>query len=119
MAILDLRNVAIKGIAACVPKLSDSIPDIYKWEGASSFTESTGIKARRRSDADITSADLCYHAAEKLIEQLGWNRDEIEAIVFVTQTPDYILPATSCVLQQRLELPKECYTLDISLGCSG
>ena len=119
MAILDIRNVAIKGIAACVPKLSDSVSDIYKWEGAGSFTESTSIKARRRSDPDTTSSDLCYHAAEKLIEQLGWNRVEVEALIFVTQTPDYILPATSCVLQQRLGLSKDCYTLDISLGCSG
>lgn len=119
MAFLDIKNVAIKGISACVPKLSDSISEIYKWEGASSFTDSTGIKARRRCEADVTSSDLCFHAAEKLIEKLDWDKSEIEALVFVTQTPDYILPATSCVLQQRLDLSKECYTLDISLGCSG
>ncbi len=87
--------------------------------GVNSFVESTGIKARCRTSADVTSSDLCYFAAEKLIDELGWNKSEIEALVFVTQTPDYILPATSCVLQQRLGLPKECYTLDISLGCSG
>lgn len=58
-------------------------------------------------------------ATEKLIEELNWDKSEIEALVFVSQTPDYILPATSCILQQRLGLPKECYTLDISLGCSG
>ncbi len=87
--------------------------------GVNDFTESTGIKARRRSSVDITSSDLCFSAAEKLIEELGWDKSEIEALVFVTQTPDYILPATSCVLQQRLGLSKECYTLDISLGCSG
>lgn len=50
---------------------------------------------------------------------MGWDKSEIEAIVFVTQTPDYILPATSCVLQQKLGLSSDCYTLDISLGCSG
>ncbi len=87
--------------------------------GASGFSESTGIKARRRSTQDITASDLCLHAAEKLIAELRWEKSEIEALVFVSQTPDYILPATSCVLQQRLGLSKECYTLDISLGCSG
>lgn len=54
-----------------------------------------------------------------MIAELRWEKSEIEALVFVSQTPDYILPATSCVLQQRLGLSKECYTLDISLGCSG
>ena len=58
-------------------------------------------------------------AAERIIADLGWDKSDIEALVFVTQTPDYILPATSCVLQQKLGLSKECYTLDISLGCSG
>lgn len=87
--------------------------------GVSGFVESTGIRARRRASAETTSSDLCFEAAEILIEQLGWEKSEIDALVFVSQTPDYILPATSCVLQQRLGLSKECYTLDISLGCSG
>jgi len=119
MAFLDIRNVAIKGISACVPASSDCISNIYRWGGVNSFVDSTGIKARRRASAEITSSDLCFLAAEKLIEELEWNKSEIEALLFVTQTPDYVLPATSCVLQQRLSLSKECYTLDISLGCSG
>lgn len=119
MAFLDIKNVSIKGISACVPLKVEKTSDIYKWEGGSNFIDSTGIAFRRRADASITSADLCAAAADKLIEDMGWNKAEIEALVFVTQTPDYILPATSCVLQQRLELSKDCYTLDISLGCSG
>ena len=57
--------------------------------------------------------------ARPLIYDLGWNKEEIEAVVFVSQTADYILPATSCIIQDRIGLPKECFTLDISLGCSG
>lgn len=87
--------------------------------GVNSFAESTGIKARRRTSGDVTASDLCLKAADKLIEDLGWERSEIEALIFVSQTPDYTIPATSCVLQQRLGLSNECYTLDISLGCSG
>lgn len=87
--------------------------------GVKAFSESTGIKARRRSEGGITSADLCQASAEQLIAQLGWDKKEIEALVFVTQTPDYILPATSCLLQEKLGLSDSCYTLDISLGCSG
>ncbi len=119
MAFLDVKSVAIKGVAACVPKILDYISNIYNWEGVESFSESTGINTRYRSEMDVTSSDLCFHAAEKLIEELDWGKSEIEALVFVTQTPDYILPATSCVLQKRLGLSKECYALDISLGCSG
>lgn len=87
--------------------------------GVADFIQTTGIKSRRRTTEEITSADLCFYAAEKLIVDLEWEKNDIEALVFVSQTPDYILPATSCLLQKRLGLNKNCYTLDISLGCSG
>ena len=119
MAFLNVKNVSIKGISTCVPSYEESTAEIYKWDGASSFIESTGIAARRRTEDSVTSVDLCIAAAEKLIDDLKWEKSEIEALVFVSQTPDYILPASSCVIHQRLGLPKECYTLDISLGCSG
>ncbi|MBD5324349.1 MAG: ketoacyl-ACP synthase III [Bacteroides sp.] len=119
MAVLDIKNVKITGISACVPSKIDSIPEIYKWKGAENFIQSTGIAARRRTTAALTSSDLCFAAAEKLISELQWDKSEIGALIFVTQTPDYILPATSCILQDRIGLSKECYTLDISLGCSG
>ncbi|MDE6288659.1 MAG: ketoacyl-ACP synthase III [Muribaculaceae bacterium] len=119
MAFLNVNNVSIKGFSACVPSQKDSTAEIYKWEGASSFIESTGIAARRRVNDSTTSSDLCASAAEKLISELGWDKSEIEVLIFVSQTPDYDLPATSCLLQERIGLSKECYTLDISLGCSG
>lgn len=119
MAFLNVKNVSIKGFAACVPAAKDCISDIYKWGGLENFIESTGIASRRCAGDSISASDLCLTAAEKLISDLGWDKSEIEALFFVTQTPDYILPATSCVLQKKLGLSKECYTLDISLGCSG
>ena len=119
MAFLNVKNVSVRGLSTCVPFIKDCIADVYKWGGVDSFIDSTGIAARRRADDSVTSADLCIAAAEKLIEDLEWEKSEIEALVFVSQTPDYILPATSCVIQQRLGLSKECFTLDISLGCSG
>ena len=119
MAFLNVNNVLIKGIAACVPVAKDCISDIYKWGGVENFIESTGIATRRHAGDSVSASDLSLVAAEKLISDLGWDKSEIKALVFVTQTPDYILPATSCVLQKKLGLSKECYTLDISLGCSG
>lgn len=54
-----------------------------------------------------------------MIKELGWSKDSIDCLIYVTQTPDYILPATSCILQNRIGLSTNCYSLDISLGCSG
>ena len=53
------------------------------------------------------------------MDDLNWNPEDIDCLIFVSQTPDYILPATSCILQERLKLSPNCYAMDISLGCSG
>lgn len=124
MAFLQFKNVNIAGIAAGVPDTiasnlhpteEDAISSDYAPED---FVKTTGVMERRFS-FELTTADLCYAAAEKLIADLGWEKSDIEGIIFVSQTPDYILPATACILQDRLGLSKECYTADISLGCSG
>lgn len=73
----------------------------------------------RRYDETYTTSDLCYDAAERLISDLKWDRSEIDAVIFVSQNADYFLPATACILQNRLGLSTECYAMDISLGCSG
>lgn len=120
MAFLDIKNISIKGVAACVPKVVEYNKDIYaKWGDYGQFFSTTGIEQKRRASEDICSSDLSIAAAEKLIAELHWNKSEIDAIVFVTQTPDYILPATSTIIQEKLGLGEHCYTLDISLGCSG
>lgn len=83
------------------------------------FYSTTGIEQHRIASPAICASDLCISAAEKLITDLHWEKSEIDAIVFVSQTPDYILPATSTLIQAKLGLSESCYTLDISLGCSG
>ena len=124
MAFLQFRNVRIAGFAAGVPKNIASNLHPTKDDNFSSnyapedFVATTGVKERRISKTLCTS-DLCYDAAEKLIADLGWDKKEIEALVFVSQTADYILPATACILQDRLGLSKECYATDCALGCSG
>lgn len=120
MAFLELKHVSIRGIAACVPSTIEYNSEIYeKWGGYESFLSTTGIRQKRKATFDICSSDLCVAAAERLIAELHWNKADIEAIIFVTQTPDYITPATSCLIQKQLGLSENCYTLDISLGCSG
>lgn len=122
MALLEVNNVVIKGVAACVPKnVGNNCGSVVfaTDEEAGKFIASTGIKQRRVVDEKTTTSDLCLIAAERLISELSWIKSEIDCLIFVTQPPDYILPATSCVLQSRLGLSEECYSIDISLGCSG
>lgn len=79
----------------------------------------TGVRSRRIADKDTCTSDLCVVAAQKLMSDLHWEPSSIDGIVLVTQTPDYRLPATSCVIQDRLALPSECAAFDVNLGCSG
>jgi len=79
----------------------------------------TGIESRHIAPSHLCSSDLCADAADRLLDELGWERESIGALVFVTQTPDYVLPATACVLQHRLALPTSCACFDVNMGCSG
>jgi 3-oxoacyl-[acyl-carrier-protein] synthase-3 len=121
MAFLQVNNVKISGFSACVPKQVEENANfpMFDSESYKNFVATTGIERKRIAVNDVCTSDLCVAAAEKLIADLNWNKEDIDFLVFVTQTPDYILPATSCVIQDRLGLSKDCYTLDISLGCSG
>ena len=121
MAFFETENIFIKGIAACVPsKIQKTIElEMFSEKEAQVFEQNTGIKQRHISDGKICASDLCFQAAENIIEKLKWNKEEIDVLIFVSQSPDYILPATSNLLQNRLELSKDCFCLDISLGCSG
>lgn len=120
MSYLSIPNVKIVGISAGVPKRVVCNLDqnnLSKDYDAAAFVEATGVRERRIDD--VTASDLCLAAAEKLISDLGWDKSEIDAIIFVSQFTDYFLPATACILQDKLGLSKECYAEDIILGCSG
>lgn len=122
MAYLEISNISIRGIAAAVPKTVVKTLDGYspKWGKVEDFIASTGILERHVSNPDQCTSDLCVASAEKLIDNLGWSKDEIEAVVFVTQTPDFLCcPATACNIQHRLGLSTNCLAFDINLGCSG
>lgn len=123
MAFLEIKNVRIAGVSAGVPartlsnldKSNEAFSQNYDNED---FVKTTGVIERRTSKT-LTTSDLCYEAAAKLIEDLKWDKKEIDALIFVSQTADYILPATACILQDRLGLSTNCYAEDIALGCSG
>ncbi|MFY7811752.1 MAG: ketoacyl-ACP synthase III, partial [Flavobacterium sp.] len=119
MSFFQFNHISIKGIATCKPKNIEFISDILEKNESEIFTKNTGILQRHIADKETCASDLCYKAAEDIIEKLNWKKEEIDILIFVTQTPDYILPASSNILQNRLGLSKNCYCLDISLGCSG
>lgn len=120
MAFFEFKNVRIAGISAGVPRrkiCNLDLKDISKDYDAAAFVETTGVLERRVDN--LTTSDLCVPAAEQLIKDLNWDKSEIDGIIFVSQHADYIVPATSCIIQDRLGLGKECYAEDIALGCSG
>ncbi|KAA6302447.1 MAG: 3-oxoacyl-[acyl-carrier-protein] synthase 3 [Candidatus Ordinivivax streblomastigis] len=122
MAFLQFDAIGISGLAAAVP---ETILNNYEYtshfpkEDVKEVVDKIGIKERRFADANTCSSDLCFAAAEKLLTEMSVNREEIDLLVFVSQTPDYRMPATSLLLQERLGLAHHTIAFDINLGCSG
>jgi len=121
MAYLSIQNVAIRGIAACVPPAIDenlTAPVFIEGE-AERVIAQTGIERKHVLTDDILVSDLYQRAAEELIERLGWEKDSIDALCVVSLSPDYLEPPTACIMQDRLGLPESCLTLDMNQGCPG
>jgi 3-oxoacyl-[acyl-carrier-protein] synthase-3 len=78
-----------------------------------------GVEERRWVEPGQTTVDLCTTAAKRVLESLSWTTEDIGLLIFVSQTPDYDLPASACVLHARLGLSKSCAAFDVNLGCSG
>ena len=121
MAFLDFSGIGVTAMAAAVPKhiiRNLDYTDYWSAEDAKAIVEKTGIEERRFADSNTCSSDLCLAAAEKLIEDNHIEKSDIELLVFISQTPDYRMPATSVTLQHRLGLPNKTIAFDINLGCS-
>ena len=108
-------------MSAAVPKRvikNREYTEVFSEQEANDIVDKTGIEERRFADVETCSSDLCFAAAEKLIADNNINKEEIDLLVFISQTPDYRMPATSCTLQHRLGLPNTTVAFDITLGCS-
>ncbi len=121
MAFLKFEGVGVKALAAAVPhtiienlKYTQYFPE----EQVKEVVEKIGIYERRFADDKTCSSDLCFAAAEKLIADNNIDRNEIDLLIFISQTADYRMPATSVLLQDRLGLPNSTIAFDINLGCS-
>lgn len=123
MAYLKIDNVAIKGLSACVPeRVVRNIDYPYlSEEEINKYISTIGVEERHCAipDGSICTSDLCYASAKQLIDELKWNPEEIQLLVFVSHTADYKLPSTACILQDRLGLSTATMAFDSPLGCSG
>ena len=122
MARSKFDNVKIKGIAAAVPKgVIDNIQDhpFVDYEEKQKMVKLTGMRQYRKAPVGVCSSDLCVRAAVELLKEVDIRAKDIDAILFVTQTPDYRLPSTACIIQHELGCPQTTLAFDINLGCSG
>ena len=121
MAFLQYEGVGIAAMSAAVPKRvikNREYTEVFSKEEANEIVDKVGIEERRFADDNTCSSDLCFAAAEKLFADNNVNKEDIELLVFISQTPDYRMPATSVTLQHRLGLPNNTIAFDINLGCS-
>ncbi|MFN8393978.1 MAG: ketoacyl-ACP synthase III [Bacteroidia bacterium] len=121
MACLTTTGVSINGIAAAVPRNRVSnldLPLLTERE-RQQWVKTVGIESRRVAPAGMTASDLCFAAADALLNDLGWERDAIDVIVLVTQSPDLLLPGAASQLQVRLGLGKHVIAIDLNQGCAG
>lgn len=121
MAELIFNDIGITGLAAAVPK---NTIDNYKYTQyfdqttVKEIVDKVGIHERRFAPEGMCASDLCFAAANTLLDDLKIDRNDIDLLVFVSQTPDYRMPATALLLQERLGLGSHTAAFDINLGCS-
>lgn len=116
-----VNNIVFSGLSVCVPSHVERTED-YDFVGIDErkmFAKSTGVEERRVADEKTTTADMCEKSARALLAKLNWQPDSVDAIILISQSPDYILPSTAAILQHKLGCRKEVIAFDIALGCSG
>ena len=121
MANWTIKNVALRGVAGTVPNHPIKTSDFtfFTQKEADTFDATVGIKNRYIASDDTCSSDLCLDAAERLIDKLGWEKESIDILFFVSVTGDYKTPPTSPIIQDRLGLSASTFVLDIPMGCCG
>lgn len=121
MATFSVSDIKIAGVAACVPE-DIYFNEDYDWieeKERKTLIKTIGVNQKRHARKGTTTADLCYDAGVELLKLLNWRSTEIELIIFVSQSRDYIIPATAGLLQHKMGMTHQTIAFDIGLGCSG
>lgn len=121
MARWEIKNVNIAGVSMAVPEYTVKTADIdlFTAEEADVFDKTVGIKSRHIAPDTMCASDMCQAAGERLLNELGWEKESIDALIFESVTGDYRTPPTSCLLQDRMGLSEDCFCVDIPMGCCG
>ena len=121
MAYWNIKNVALRGVTGTVPNnpvKSADLP-VFNQEEADTFDKTVGILSRYIAPENICASDLCQDAGERLLAVLGWEKETIDVLLFVSVTGDYKTPPTSAILQERMGFPNATFVLDVPMGCCG
>lgn len=112
----------IKGISYYLPEKVVTNDDLLKsfpeWDAEKVYGK-VGVRSRHIAGPDETAGDMAEKAAVNLFEEYGINPKDIDFLLLCTQSPDYKLPSTACILQDKLGIPTSAGALDYDLGCSG
>lgn len=122
MALMSTPACSIRAICSSVPqRCFDNLTETTAFEAGEvdKVVRMAGVRTRHLAAPTTCSSDLCVLAAQQVLRQLSWSPDSVDALIFVTQTPDYLLPSTACLAHQRLGLSDRCASFDVGLGCSG
>lgn len=114
-------NTTITGMHYCVPQqrlTNEDLAERFGERQIASIIKMAGIRERRVVSPGETAADLAYWAARRLIDDRQIDPKEIDLLIFATQTGDYQIPATACIMHERLHLAENCAAFDINLGCT-
>ncbi len=115
-----MHNVGIIGTGAYVPERVLTNADLEKKVDTSDewIVSRTGIRERRISETDVPVSELCILAGEKALAQVGMDPQELDLVIVTTITPDYLFPATACLVAERLGA-KKAAAFDLEAGCTG
>lgn len=115
-------HAAIEAIAYILPARTETSEELARahpdWP-LEKLVERTGVRIRHVAGDDECASDLAVDAARRLFADHGFAPGDFDFVLFCTQTPDYLVPTTACLLQERLGMPTSVGAMDMNLGCSG
>ena len=114
-------GIYVRSMVSVVPREKVGTEDLvnrFGRESAEKIINTTGIREKHIAE-NRSTLELAYEAGKYALEKGNILAEEIDGILMVTQTPEYRIPPTACMLQDKLGIPDHCFALDIGLGCSG
>lgn len=118
-----MREACIKAISYYLPEkvlTNEELSELFPEWSVDKISGKVGIGRRHIASDDETAGDMAFAAANALFsENPDISKSDVDFVLLCTQSPDYVLPSTACILQHKLGLPTSCGALDFDLGCSG